>query len=198
VGIYQIIEVNQSEKYFLKTRRLGFRQWREADLSYALGLWGDYEVTKYFDGRGKLSRDEVQQRLAGEILSQNKHGVQYWPIFLLESHVHVGCCGLRPYDLPQQIYEIGFHIRSSHWRRGYGREAAVAIIDYAFNTLKANALFAGHNPKNFISGHLLEQLGFCYTHDEYYPPTGLSHRSYLLKANEYPGNRRTIKSIRFL
>jgi len=54
----QLNEVNQSEKYFLKTSRLGFRQWREADLSIAIGLWGDYEVTKYFDGRGKLSRDE--------------------------------------------------------------------------------------------------------------------------------------------
>jgi len=181
--------MNKFEKYFLKTSRLGFRQWREDDLSNAIGLWGDYEVTKYFDARGKLSHDELQERLAKEIMSQKKHSVQYWPIFLLESNVHVGCCGLKPYDLSQQIYEIGFHIRSNQWRRGYGREAAVAIIEYAFNTLKANALFAGHNPKNDISRHLLEQLDFCYTHDEYYPPTGLNHLSYLLKANEYLGNR---------
>ncbi len=57
--------MNKSEKYFLKTSRLGFRQWREDDLSNAIGLWGDYEVTKYFDARGKLSHDEVQERLDG-------------------------------------------------------------------------------------------------------------------------------------
>jgi RimJ/RimL family protein N-acetyltransferase len=91
--------------------------------------------------------------------------------------------------LSQQIYEIGFHIRSNQWRRGYGREASIAVVEYAFNTLKANALFAGHNPKNDISRLLLELLGFCYTHDEYYPPTGLNHPSYLLKANEYRGIR---------
>jgi len=62
------------------------------------------------------------------------------------------------------------------------------MIKYAFNTLEANALFAGHNPKNEVSRHLLELLGFRYTHDEYYPPTGLNHPSYLLKANEYLGN----------
>lgn len=178
-----------SEKYFLKTSRLGFRQWSEDDISNAIGLWGDYEVTKYFDARGKFSHDKVQERLAREIMSQKKHGVQYWPVFLLESSVHVGCCGLRTYDLSQQIYEIGFHIRSNQWRRGYGREASIAVVEYAFNTLKANALFAGHNPKNDISRLLLEQLGFCYTHDEYYPPTGLNHPSYLLKANEYRGIR---------
>ena len=74
--------------------------------------------------------------------------------------MHAGCCGLRLYNLSKQIYEIGFHIRSNHWRFGYGREAAVAIIGYAFNTLKAKALFAGHNPKNDISRHLLQQLVF--------------------------------------
>lgn len=174
--------MNTTEKYFLKTSRLGFRHWHENDLSIAIGLWGDDEVTKYFDSRGKFSRDEVQERLQQEIKNQKDHGVQYWPVFLLKSHVHVGCCGLRPYDLSRQIYEVGFHVRSNLWRRGYGREAAAGIIAYAFSTLKAKALFAGHNPKNEVSRYLLEQLGFHYTHDEFYPPTGLNHPSYLLKA----------------
>ena len=152
-------------------------------------LWGDYEVTKYFDARGKWSRDEVQERLVKEIISAKKHGMKYWPIFLIETNGHVGCCGLRPYDPTQHVFEIGFHIRSNQWRRGYAHEAAVAVIDYAFNTLKMNGLFAGHNPKNAVSQHLLEQLGFRHTHDEYYLPTGLNHPFYSLKANEYCGNR---------
>jgi RimJ/RimL family protein N-acetyltransferase len=186
---HQIIKMNKYEPYFIKTNRLGFRKWREDDLGIAMELWGDYEVTKFFDMRGKLSQKEVQERLAREIKCQKEHGVQYWPIFLLETHMHVGCCGLRPYDLARQIYEIGFHIRSNQWRRGYAREAAHAVTDYAFSTLKAKALFAGHNPQNAASDYLLKQLGFRYTHDEYYPPTGLNHPSYLLKANEYRGIR---------
>ncbi len=182
--------MSKGEKYFLKSSRLGFRLWCEDDLGIAHELWGDYEVTKLFDARGKLSRDEVRERLAKELMTQKEHGVQYWPIFLLETNGQVGCCGLRPYDLSQRIYEIGFHIRSNLWRRGYAREAALAVIDYAFNTLKVNGLFAGHNPKNVVSRHLLKQLGFRYTHDEYYPPTGLNHPSYSLKANVYSGNRR--------
>ena len=177
--------MSNGDKYFLKTSRLGFRIWSEKDLEIAAELWGDYEVTKFFDARGRWSRDEVRVRLLNEIKTEKKYGVQYWPIFLLVSDEHVGCCGLRPYDLSQGKYEIGFHIRSDRWRRGYAREAAVAVIAYAFNTLKANSIFAGHNPKNIASWQLLEQIGFRYTHDEYYPPTGLNHRSYLLKTQEY-------------
>ena len=40
--------MNKSKKYFLKTSRLGFRQWCEDDLGIATGLWGDYEVTKFY------------------------------------------------------------------------------------------------------------------------------------------------------
>jgi hypothetical protein len=41
--------MHNSTKYFIKTTRLGFRQWREDDLDLALSLWGDYEVTKLID-----------------------------------------------------------------------------------------------------------------------------------------------------
>jgi RimJ/RimL family protein N-acetyltransferase len=173
---------NNDQKYFLKSERLGFRNWREEDLDIAAELWGDFEVTRLFDARGQWSRDQVQERLAKEINTLKQFGVQYWPIFLIETHAHIGCCGLRPYDTSQGIYEIGFHIRSSHWQRGYAREAAEAVINYAFNVLEVKGLFAGHNPQNAISRHLLEKLGFCYTHDEYYAPTGLHHPSYMLKA----------------
>jgi len=43
---------------------LGFRKWREDDLVFAKKLWGDYEVTKFFDARDKLSQNEIQERLA--------------------------------------------------------------------------------------------------------------------------------------
>lgn len=173
------------EQYFLESRRLGFRSWREDDIGIALALWGDYAVTKLFDARGQLSQAEVKARLANEIQTREKYGVQYWPIFLIETNQPIGCCGLRPYDLSRGIYEIGFHIRSSQWRRGYAREAAVAVIQYAFGILKAHGLFAGHNPYNHASRNLLERLGFRYTHDEYYPPTGLNHPSYVLAAGDY-------------
>ncbi len=164
--------------YFLHSKRLGFRHWSEADLELALGLWGDADVTRLIGG--VFSVEQVRARLQKEIASQQEHGFQYWPFFLLESGEHVGCCGLRVYQPEEQIYEIGFHLRKAHWGQGYAVEAAQTVIDYAFNVLDAKALFAGHNPANEASRGLLTKLGFHYTHDEYYAPTGLMHPSYLL------------------
>jgi ribosomal-protein-alanine N-acetyltransferase len=56
---------------------------------------------------------------------------------------------------------------------------------YAFERLGVCGLFAGHNPKNEASRHLLGKLGFRYAHDELYEPTGLMHPCYLLTAEEY-------------
>ncbi|MFA6917562.1 MAG: GNAT family N-acetyltransferase [Candidatus Gracilibacteria bacterium] len=167
-------------KYFLKTKRLGFRKWHKGDIDIALKLWGDPEVTKLITAKGKLTKKDIEEKLAHEIYSEEEHGIQYWPIFSLETDENVGCCGLRPYDKAKNIYEIGFHIRTKFWRQGFASEAAKAIIKYAFDKLNISALFAGHNPKNEASKLLLKKLGFKYTHKEYYAPTGLDHPSYML------------------
>jgi RimJ/RimL family protein N-acetyltransferase len=103
----------------------------------------------------------------------------------LENGNHVGACGLRPYNIKNNIFEIGFHICSSQWGKGYATEAARRVMKYAFKNLKISGLFAGHNPKNEASRQLLIKLGFRYTHDEYYEPTGLKHPSYLLTVEDY-------------
>jgi len=172
----------EGQGYFLRSERLGFRHWRPADLELALGLWGDPLVTRLIDSRDQWSALAVAERLQAEIATGAQHGVQYWPIFLLATNEHVGCCGLRPDDLPARVYELGVHIRSRHWGLGYASESACAAIDYAFSQLGAKALFAGHNPKNEASRRLLVKLGFRHTHDAYYPPTGLMHPSYVLEA----------------
>jgi [ribosomal protein S5]-alanine N-acetyltransferase len=165
--------------YFLTSPRLGFRCWREDDLPLALDLWGDSRVTSRIGG--PFTEDAVRARLAKEIAQMQECGVQYWPIFLLQGEGHVGCAGLRPYRPRQRIYEFGVHLRPAFWRQGLAREAGHAVIGYAFNTLAAEGLFAGHHPENESSRRLLKNLGFACTHDELYPPTGLMHPSYLLR-----------------
>jgi RimJ/RimL family protein N-acetyltransferase len=170
----------ERQMYFLRSERLGFRLWGPEDLDLAIRLWGDPLVTRLIDWRSQLSAAAVAERMQTEIATCAQYGVQYWPIFLLATHEHVGCCGLRPHDLPARVYELGVHIRSRHWGMGYAYESSRAVIGYAFGNLGVRSLFAGHNPKNDASRQLLVKLGFRHTHDEFYPPTGLMHPSYTL------------------
>ena len=175
--------------YFLTSARVGFRTWSEADLPLALSLWGDPQVTHYIDSRGALSPEEVKERLQREIATQQSAGVQYWPIFLLANGDFLGCAGLRPHRPAEAIYEFGVHLRAAHWGQGYATEAGRAALQYAFERLGAKGVFAGHHPRNQPSRRMLIALGFRYTRDELYPPTGLHHPSYLMEAADLTPSR---------
>jgi len=59
--------------------------------------------------------------------------------------------------------EIGYWIARSHWGRGYGAEAALALRDWAAQTFRARAVMAGHFIDNPASGRVLVKAGFLYT-----------------------------------
>src|SRR5260370_8225940 len=98
--------------YSLRSKRLGFRSWREQDLPLAIGLWGDPEVTRLIDARPKLSDEDVKQLLEKQIVTEGEYGIQYWPLFLMEEGAHVGCRGIPPYHPPPRFYHPGVPIRS--------------------------------------------------------------------------------------
>jgi [ribosomal protein S5]-alanine N-acetyltransferase len=168
-----------SQGYFLTTGRLGFRCWTPRDESLAIDLWCNPEVTALIGG--PWTRQVALDRLANEIAQQDEYGMQYWPVFLLADGRHVGCAGLRPYDPGQAIYEMGAHLFPEFWGQGIAREAAEAVIPWAFDRLGAAAIFAGHHPQNAASGRLLKKFGFTYQGDRLYLPTGLMHPTYLLR-----------------
>jgi [ribosomal protein S5]-alanine N-acetyltransferase len=168
-----------SRPYFLRSARLGFGEWTPADLPLAFSLWGDPQITRFVGG--PFSREQVSRRLDKEISTLQSHRAQYWPIFLLGNGNFVGAAGLRPYKLEDRIFALGFYLLREYWRQGLAEEAARAVIDYAFGTLNATRLFAGHHPENSASRALLTKLGFVFSHEELYPPTGINHPGYFLQ-----------------
>jgi len=168
--------------YFLTSARLGFRTWRPDDLPLAVAIWGDIEVTRL--NGGPFAPAYPAARLASEISNLAEHGYQYWPIFWRETGAHAGCCGLQPRDAGARIFELGYYLRPPFWRRGLAAEAARAVVGYAFGQLGAQALFAGHHADNASSRRILQDLGFRYTHHEFYAPSGVDEPCYLLRPDD--------------
>ena len=168
--------------YFLQTSRLGFRRWTIHDFPLARDLWADADVTRFFGG--PFSDEKIRQKLAREIQRMADYQFQYWPIYLLATGDHVGCCGLRPYRPPyepkEEVHELGFHLRPKYWGQGLAVEAARGVIEFAFASLAAKGLSAGHHPGNVNSKKVLEKLGFRYTHEEFFPELGMNIPYYLL------------------
>jgi len=110
--------------WIVETPRLGLRAWKPDDLPLALRLWGDPAVTRFIDARPKLDETVVRQRLQRELDTAAASGLQYWPAFRLLDGEFVGCCGLRPREAG--LLELGFHLCSAHWRRGYASAITAA------------------------------------------------------------------------
>jgi RimJ/RimL family protein N-acetyltransferase len=168
--------------YFLTSERLGFRHWTPNDQALEIGLWCDSQVAVLIGG--PWTPAHALARLAQEIELDEQYGVQYWPVFLRDDGRHVGCAGLRPYLPEERIFEMGIHLRPAFWSSGIAREAAQTIMNYGFDALGAEALFAGHHPQNEGSRRLLAKLGFVYQRDQLYAPTALMHPAYLLRRSQ--------------
>lgn len=161
----------------METERLRFGIWRPDDTALAEAIWGDAEVTEFTGG--PFTAHAVAERLATEVQTWRLYGIQYWPVFALDGSALIGCCGLRPRDMEAREAELGFQLCRLAWGQGYASEASKAVIAWA-RTHDFAALIAGHHPSNEGSKRVLVRLGFSYTHDELYMPTGLMEPCYSL------------------
>jgi RimJ/RimL family protein N-acetyltransferase len=66
---------------------------------------------------------------------------------------------LRDIDPEHGQTEMGFWIRVDFWGRGYATEAAQALLQFRFGTLKLNRIYAHHMLRNLASGRVLEKIG---------------------------------------
>ena len=169
--------------YFLTSQRLGFRVWQLADLPLAQTLWSNPDVARFLGT--PPTPQAAAERLQNEIALNAERGMQYWPIFLLDSGLHVGCAGVRPYRDDTGTFELGYHLLPDFWGQGLAGEAARAVMRYAFTTLGVSELFAGHHPDNPASGRVLTRIGFRYAGMQFYAAWNADEPTYRLTLEEW-------------
>ena len=80
-------------------------------------------------------------------------------VFLIENNfVPIGVAGVdwRQPDAP----ELGYWLGVEHWGRGFGTEAARAVIDFTFEEFDVEHLMSGARVANPSSRNILEKCGF--------------------------------------
>ncbi len=76
-----------------------------------------------------------------------------------EDEEFVGIVGLRPNDEPD-TYHFFCALQPAYWLKGYAKEAASVVVDFARDEMKIENLVAITNNDNIRSISLLEKLGF--------------------------------------
>lgn len=82
--------------------------------------------------------------------------------FVIEDLINNQFIGLFGMNIGSEKYKIGeiwYKIHVSHWRNGYATEAAQAVINFGFETLKLHRIEAGCAVDNIGSIKVLEKAG---------------------------------------
>jgi RimJ/RimL family protein N-acetyltransferase len=146
----------------LETERLLLRALTIDDAPFILTLLNEPSFLRFIGDKNVRSLEDARQYLlTGPIASYNRNGFGLLAVVLKDSNTPIGMCGLlKREDLPDP--DIGFAYLPDFWRKGFGLEAATAVMNDARETLKLDRILAIVNPDNDASIKLLQRLGMSY------------------------------------
>lgn len=144
----------------LETERLLLRHLQPDDLDRLFALYQDPQVRRYFP-EGTLTYEETKEELQWFLHGHPQHPeFGLWATILKENGAFIGRCGLLPWVIDGQAeVEVAYLIDKAYWRQGLGSEAARAILDYGFDSLKLERLISLIDPHNEASIRVAEKIG---------------------------------------
>ena len=145
-------------KVLLETERLILREYTEKDYDALYPILSDpitmQHYPKPYDERG------VRRWISWSLDNYAQHGFGWWALILKESGELIGDCGITMQKIDGELLpELGYHIDRRYWRRGYGREAALAVLDWAFSHTDYDRLYSYMTTENVASYSLAEAVG---------------------------------------
>ncbi len=146
----------------VETPRLALRRLTEDDAPFMLALLNDAAFLRYIGDRNVRTEDEARAYIrTGAMASYAQHGHGLYLVTSKETGEPIGTCGiLRRETLPDP--DLGFAFAPEHRAKGYGREAAAAVLEYARNSLGMTRMAAIVSPDNEPSLRALTRLGFAF------------------------------------
>jgi ribosomal-protein-alanine N-acetyltransferase len=143
----------------LTTERLTIRQIEEDDAPFIRELLNDPSFIRNIGDRNVRTLDDAREYIRkGPLASYERHGFGLWLVELNGEGTPIGICGLLKRDV-LDAPDIGFAYLPAFQSKGYGYEAARAVLDHAREALRLPRVVAIVSAGNEPSARLLEKLG---------------------------------------
>ncbi|AZA99693.1 N-acetyltransferase [Chryseobacterium joostei] len=170
----------------IETKRLILRKLEDNDAERMFLMDSNPEVMKYLETPVTL----VEQSQNGIRMIQKQYvenGVGRLAVVEKESGLMIGWCGLKllkkPINGHVETLDLGYRFIPEFWGKGYAWEAAVATLEYGFNDLNAETIYAYADAGNAGSNYILTKLGFENTGE--FEDEGVMCFWYKLKREKY-------------
>ncbi|OCA74864.1 GNAT family N-acetyltransferase [Chryseobacterium arthrosphaerae] len=171
----------------IETKRLILRELEDADFEQMFLMDSDPEVMKYIGVPPLTDINESKEVIRMIRKQYEENGVGRLAVVEKETGLVIGWSGLKLLTKEvngyQNVLELGYRFIPESWGKGYAMESGVASLEYGFNELNAEAIYAYAHSEHDASNHILRKLGFQKT-SEFEEPDGICFW-YELKRENY-------------
>ncbi|MNT19631.1 anhydro-N-acetylmuramic acid kinase [compost metagenome] len=151
-------------KIFAETERLVLRELAYTDENDLFEMDSDPDVHLFLENNPVKSIDEITKVIEMLKKQYKENGIARWAVVDKVTNECVGWSGLKYFNQllnnHHNFYELGYRFKKKHWGKGFATESSIAIVDYGFNNLNVDTIFAITDPKNVNSKKVLTKLGF--------------------------------------
>ena len=142
----------------LETERLYLREMDMDDFDALYAVLADPDIMQHYPYT--FDEDRVKGWIERNVRRYNDDGFGLWAVCLKETGEMIGDCGLTLQNIEgEMLPEIGYHIRKDCQHRGYAKEAASAVRDWAFEHTDYPSLFSYCKYTNEASYKTAESIG---------------------------------------
>lgn len=147
----------------IETERLILRELLPTDDEGMYRLDSNPNVHKFLGNQPIISIEESRKYIDYIRNQYLKNGIGRYAVILKKTNEFIGWSGIK-YITEQEnghinFYEIGYRFIEEHWEKGYGYESAKAWLDYGFQTMKIETIYASASIENIGSRRILEKIG---------------------------------------
>ncbi|MCH4888001.1 GNAT family N-acetyltransferase [Acidaminobacter sp. JC074] len=161
--------IKEESKYLFQSERLGFRHFNLSDEASFLVMNSDKEVMRYFPN---MLDEKSSKAFLERIIDKYQAGYGLYAVEVKASGELIGFIGLSSPKFEMDFtpcVEIGWRLMSHHWRKGYAKEGAKRVLDYAFNHLNLKEIVSFTSENNTPSIGVMKSIGMTYSRDFDHP-----------------------------
>ncbi|MFZ4057003.1 MAG: GNAT family N-acetyltransferase [Ferruginibacter sp.] len=177
---------------FVETERLILREILLTDIEGMFELDSDPEVHQYLGNQPVTDKEKMKEVILFVQQQYKENGIGRWAVIEKSSNKFLGWSGLKLVKemTNNQInyYDLGYRLIRKYWGKGYATESAKAAMDYGFEHLQFNELFAMAHINNTASNKVLQKLGLQHQNSFLYD--NAMHHWYAIHKNEWANGQK--------
>lgn len=158
----EVMIVNPKE-IKLETERFILKPISEEDAEEVYHNVKDFDIARYMINLPHPYPEDGAIKYIKKAKELMKKGLSYeLPIRMKSTGELVGVMAILKVDRKNRNAELGYWIAKKYWNSGFATEAGLRVVEFGFEVLNLERIYAKYYPGNKASAKVMEKIGMKY------------------------------------